>query len=396
MPARALLAAALSSLVTVVPATAAPPSDLSTDPLDRAALLALPSIYRVDVTIHVDGLRLRDGRRVPLLSAARTIPEVGTAVAVAPGGWLITAGHVAAPDAPTVARLAYQSNLAYRGSAAHIDETAADQWVTRTGARAVGARVVSVKVTQADAGGGMDAAASFPVIGVTRSRAADLALIQIDAPNAPALALDEAASKGTPVETIGFGVGSSLDEPARGDLEPAVRRGRIIRTGVLTHARPERPAIAISVPVERGDSGAPVIDSNANVRGIVTLRNAPGGVAEQATEVRQLLTSADVTPGRGEAGDLFRGAMDEFWALDFAQAEQGLDATVRSFPQHTLAPAERARAAALADGRFSLTGRRRRDLLLAVGILAAAAGLACAAGLAFPVLRRGGRGTTGR
>ena len=44
---------ALALLGTAAGAAAAPPDDLSDDPLDRGALLALPSLYRVEATIHV-------------------------------------------------------------------------------------------------------------------------------------------------------------------------------------------------------------------------------------------------------------------------------------------------------------------------------------------------------
>lgn len=397
MPARALLALALVlAVVAVLPAVAgaAPPSDLSADPLDRAALLALPSVYRVDMTIRVSALRRSDGTRLALSPHARTITEYGTAVAVAPGGWLVTAAHVVAPDRPLIARLAYQSNLADQGRV-HSDEDAAAQWVEDTGARPVGARV-AVTVTQADAGAGMASSRRFQVLRVVPSATADLALIKIRAPGAPALALDEAASKGTPVVTIGFGTGSHFDGPPRGDLEPAIRRGAIIRTGLLDTEDPPRRAIAIAVPVEPGDSGAPVVDSDGHVRGIVTQSGAQGGIAEQATDVRRLLTSTGATPGPGPAGDRFRAAMEALWTLHLAAAEEGFDATLRAFPQHTLAPAERAHAAALAGGDFALEGRRRRDLLLAVGILAGVVALACAAGLARPALRGRGPSATGR
>ena len=113
---RFMRTAALAALVVSLSlgasgAAAALPYDLSADPLDRAALLALPSVYRVDVTIHVDALRGRGGRVIPLPPAARTVREAGTAFAVAPDGWLATARHVAAPEEATIARLAYQEKL---------------------------------------------------------------------------------------------------------------------------------------------------------------------------------------------------------------------------------------------------------------------------------------------
>ena len=63
---RALAALALTAIAllgTAAGAAGAPPDDLSDDPLDRGALLALPSLYRVEATIHVEALRTRGGRR---------------------------------------------------------------------------------------------------------------------------------------------------------------------------------------------------------------------------------------------------------------------------------------------------------------------------------------------
>ena len=92
---RLIIAVLACVLAPAGPAAAALPSDLSADPLDRGALLALPSVYRVDVTIEVEALKLADGTRVTLPEAARRIGESGTAVAGAPGGWLVTAAHEA-------------------------------------------------------------------------------------------------------------------------------------------------------------------------------------------------------------------------------------------------------------------------------------------------------------
>jgi hypothetical protein len=395
--ARVLLAVVAALLVGAGPAVAAAPSDLSTDPLDRATLLALPSVYRVDTTIRVDALRLADGTRLPITPKARTIQERGTAVAVAPGGWLVSAAHVATPDAATLARLAYTQDRAFRGRS-HADEAAAEEWVRANGAAPVGPGVVEITVTQADAGAGTAATRSYAVQERVPSATADLALIRIRAPKAPALALDEDFGKGTPLVTIGFGLGSSLDGPVRAENEPAVRTGRLIRAGTLEPGNGEEPrrALAISVPVERGDSGGPVIDADGDVRGIVTQRSREGGIAEMATDVRQLLESRDIVPGPGASGDRFREAMTAFWDLDFPAAVQGFDATLQAFGDHTLAGAERARAAELAAGDFSLSGDRRRGALLAIAVVAGLAALACAAGLAGPLTRRGGRSAAGR
>ena len=388
---RPLLAALAVALALVSPAAAAAPDDLSTDALDRAALLALPSVYRVEVTMHVQGLRTGDGTTLTIPPVGRVFREVGTAFAVAPGGWLVSAAHVAAPGPVRIAALAYQSRQ--RALGRQISEKAALDWVAKTRARAVNGRVVGREITQADAGAGALASRSYEAIDVVASHQADLVAMRIDLPKAPALALDESASIGTPVATIGFGVGSALDGPVRGKLEPAVRRGRLGRTGALDaeDGLPARQATLISVPVEPGDSGGPVIDAQGRVRGVVIIRTGDGGVAEQATEVRQLMAGVDVTPAPGPTAALFRGAMADFWNLDFASAQEGFTATLATFGGHTLAGVERRRAEELAAGDYRLVGtERRRGVLLAVAVLAIVAAIVCGLALARP-----GRGVRG-
>src|SRR5262245_43745426 len=155
----ALLVAAAALLGPAAWAAAAAPDDLSDDPLDRGVLLALPSLYRVEATMHVDALRTQEGRRVPIPPEGQEIRERGAAFAVAPGGWLVTARHVVAPKGETLARLAYQNRLAYSGRP-HSD-AAAEEWVRRTGARAVNPRLERLVVRQADAGEGAARARTY-------------------------------------------------------------------------------------------------------------------------------------------------------------------------------------------------------------------------------------------
>lgn len=385
----ALLLAAAALLGAAAGAAAAPPDDLSDDPLDRGVLLALPSLYRVEARMHVDALVTRDGRRVPIPPESREIRERGTAFAVAPGGWLVTARHVVAPDDETLARLAYQNRLAY-AQRPHSGAIA-ERWVRETGARPVGARLERLVVRQADAGEGSARARTYMPVGrPIPSARADLALLRIRAPGAPALTLDESASIGTPVASLGFGTRGAFAEPARGDQEPAVRRGALGLTGLLEEDTPEqRQATLLTIPLEPGDSGGPVIDAAGNARGVAVIRTEDGGIAERATEVRQLLERVGVEPAAGRSAQLFRGAMDDFWNLDLAAAQRGLAAAERAFPDHALAAREARRARELAAADFDLVGERRRQgFLLALGALAVAAALACAVGLA----RQGGRG----
>ena len=395
---RTVIAALLVTLASAGGAAAAIPWGLSDDPLDRGALLALPSVYRVDAVLHVDGLRTASGERITLPPRFRTIRESGTAVAVAQDGWLVTAAHVAAPDDDTLARLAYQQSLAVREQP-HGDDVA-EAWVAREGAVPVGGRVVSVTVTPAQVEPSPVDVRVDRALDVRRSETADLALVRIGARMAPALELDEAASSGTPIVTIGFGRGSTLDAARPGPLEPAIRRGAIRRTGLLgpkDDPTAQRQAIVISAPVERGDSGGPVVDAAGRLRGIVTIKSESGGIAELATEVRQLLEENGLAPSAGPAADAFRGAMQALWGLDLPAAESGFDATLAAFPRHTLAARERTRAEELQESSFALRGGHRlRGGLLAVGIIALVAALACGLALLRPPQGRARGGAGGQ
>src|SRR4051794_29531490 len=267
-------AAGTADAAATAGATSAVPSDLSADPLDRGVLLALPSVYRINTTIRVNALRLRNGDVLRMPTRGREIGEVGTGVGVTADGWVVTAAHVAAPAPETVARLAYQQREAF-ANRSHADEQTAIDWVERTGAVAVPGRVVSTVVTPARVGGASAGDVTFRGLETKRSDVADLALVRIHAPGAPAVPMEEARSTGTPVATIGFsGVDALLtghgDAPAD---EPTIRLGAIRRTGLLEpETARERPGMSISAGVQSGDSGGPVVDADGALRGIVIQR----------------------------------------------------------------------------------------------------------------------------
>lgn len=372
--------------LVAAPAGAVADADLAGDDLARGTLLVMPSIYRVDVTLRVPALEIANGRRIRVPGGA-SIAELGTATAVAPDGWLVSAAHLVAPAPATLARIGYQRWRLAHGEARSDAE--ARRWVRRTGARPVGARVLAIRVTQADPGTGLAQPRRWTGVVRHTSPRADLALLRIDAPGAPAVSLEDTVSLGTPIVTIGYGRLNAWDDPARPAAQPAVRRGRIERTGLLSD--PERRATVVSTDVQRGDSGGPAVDGDGRVRGIVVLRGEGGGIVEQTGAVRDLLARAGQTPAEGATGALFRRALERLWALDVRGAERDLAQVRAGFARHTLAQSEALRAADLARADYELGGtRRRRDLLLTVAGIAALAALACAARLAW--VRAAGRG----
>ena len=111
-----------------------------------------------------------------------------------------------------------------------------------------------------------------------------------------------------------------------------------------------------------------MVDAQGHLRGIVTIKTETGGIAERATEVRQLLESNGLEPSAGVAAGSFREGMQALWRLDLPAAESGFDATLAAYPRHALAERERSRTRELEQSSFALSGAHRlRGGLLAVG-----------------------------
>jgi hypothetical protein len=365
--------------LAVAPAANAADEDLAGDPMARAAMLALPSVYRVDVTLSIPAVRTAAGEVIEVPRDG-VVSERGTATAVAPGGWLVSAAHVVDPNPRTLARIGYQRWQTAQGVT--VNDVDARRWVIDSGARAIGARVLAIRVTQADPGTGLPSPERWTGTVTRTADDADLSLLRIRAPGAPALQLEDTVSLGTPVVTIGFGRSDAWDEPGRHAGQPAVRRGELQRTGAL--ANPRRAATVVSTDVQGGDSGGPAVDAAGNVRGIVVLRGEGGGIIEQVGAVRRLLATEGLESSEGPAGDAYRGAMESLWSLDVATAERELATVRRAFPEHTLAQTQALRAASLADGSYAIeAGARHRSLLFGVAVLSLVLSLACAARLAW-------------
>lgn len=83
----------------------------------------MPAMWQVEVTVHLTGLRRRDGTVLSLPTAAQDITRTGTAFAVTPDGYLVSAARVITPGATDLAESAYLRYLvaterAHNGSTA--------------------------------------------------------------------------------------------------------------------------------------------------------------------------------------------------------------------------------------------------------------------------------------
>jgi S1-C subfamily serine protease len=213
---------------------------------------------------------------------------------------------------------------------------------------------------------------------VTIDTQRDLAVLRVpDIADAPSIGLDRGLDAGTPVANLGFGSDNPFAEPQTGALVPSVRTGTIADTG-HPEKQPTRYLTIITNPIELGDSGGPVVDSNGRVRGLVLVRRKAGGGAMAPTdELLRVLDDAGVRPWEGRTQTLYRAAIAKLQRFDIAGARADLRRTLASDPGHGLAAYELSQANTLALAHVALAGEPRyRSSLLAIGITAlAVAGL---------------------
>jgi S1-C subfamily serine protease len=346
------------------------PDPLSPEPLQRAALIAMPAVWQVQTTARMTGLRTKAGALITLPPRARTVNREGTAFAVTPDGYLVTATHVVQPRADDLAASAYLQYLAISGRP--HDSKIAAKWVKDNAAVPSGLTPIETVVRPVAAGAAAKVNRAVAPEIVETDNLRDIAVLRV--PNlrdAPALGLDRGVDSGTPIATLGFGSEDPFAEKPRGALIPAVRTGVITRTGPRED-EPLRILSFITNEVERGDSGGPVIDANGRVRGVVLIkRQAGGGAMAPTDQLLRVLDRANVRGWEGRTQGLYREALARAARFDLAGARTDLRRTLASYPAHGLAAYEITRMAELEDARLALAGEPwYRGGLWAAGISA--------------------------
>jgi S1-C subfamily serine protease len=366
--------AACAVLVAATPAAAdippGVPDALSPQPLERAALIAMPAVWRVDVTARMTGLRTKGGRVIPLPPAARTVTKEGTAFAVTPDGYLMTATHVVQPSAADLAETAFLQYLATAGRA--HSTSIARTWVKDNEATPVGLTPPQVVVRASAAGAAAKGNQGLAPKIIETDELRDIAVIRVpNIANAPSLGLDRGVDSGTPIATLGFGTGDPFAGPQRGALVPAVRTGAIGRTGPV-EGEPLRVLSFITNEVEQGDSGGPAVDANGRVRGMVLIKRAAGGGAMAPTDqLLRVLDRANVRGWEGRTQAAYRSALARMAQFDLDGARSEFRRTLASYPAHGLARYEIGRVAELRSARLALAGEPwYRGGLLAAGVTA--------------------------
>jgi hypothetical protein len=346
------------------------PDALSPEPLERAALAAMPAVWTVEASTTMKGIRTKDGRVITLPPRARAVSREGTAFGVTPDGFLVSAAHVVRPTGDDLAEAAYFQYLAFAGRP-HSAEIAR-KWVKDNEAVpwGIGAINLVMRPTAAGAASKEDRGITPRIVEVDEMR--DIAVVKVPGvSNTPSIGLDRGLDRGTPIGTLGFGAEDPFAQPQRGALVPAVRLGVIGETGEYQD-NPLRIMTLISNDVQKGDSGGPAVDERGRVRGIVLIKRADGGGAMAPTEqIVRVLDRANVRAWEGRTQFLYRGALDRVARFDLKGAGADLRRTLASYPSHGLAAYELQRVRALESARLALAGEPwYRGGLVAAGLSA--------------------------
>ncbi len=366
----------VAALLGISAGATAAPVPLDPDPLERGIALAGPAVYRLDVTVDIAALD-HTGGRLQLSPEAGRVTTTGTAFGIAAGGWLAAADHVVGGRGEAAAISAYQQHLREEGRPASRE--AARSWVAIQAAEPAGVRIVSRSIAQSDEGTAWE-----PTV-VARKPGTDLALLRISRRGAPALDLRDARTRGTPVSVLSY----------RGDAGAptalVARRGALGRTGTAPSTRPPGALRTIvEAEIDRGDSGAPFVDADGRVRGmVVALNRDGGGTIEPAARIRALIEDR-ATPGEAALTAAWRAGLADLWALDFPAAERAMSRIILLSPDHAEAAAAARRAEALAGSDAAVRGRSPLfRLFIALALIGAVGAAAAAVGLLSLAARRG-------
>ncbi len=329
--ARLVGAGALVAMFLASPAHAL--DDSPRDPLDRAAFSALPSVYRMTVTIRVD--QFADDRRVVRIGRAVTIE--GTAFGVGPG-IVVTARPLVRP--PTVALAAAVSELDIPGVAAFDPN---DVRITSS--------VTSIVLRRASPGPTpATTTVKATVLQTTKATApSKLALLRIPVRDAPALALDDSTTLGTPVVLVAFG--------GQRDTEPALQRGALGPAGKVEGSDDANLVTVSGIGDNVGDTGGPVLDESGHVRGVVIQRAvAPGesSVMTRSSGIRQLASNANVAVGTTPAQTTFADGMRSYWERDYTAASESLTFAADRLPKDEWVAGLATRAEELASADYEV------------------------------------------
>lgn len=331
----------------------------------RAVTLASPAVSFVGTELRVC-VRFRYTN----MSACYRQGVTGSAFAVSPEGYVVTASHVVEPDDGE--RRALKNFAANRffgvqfppggdQSAQYelINDPQSNGWLQAC--YAGDACAFSIKPTVRVYPGVQVAGVSVPkplpatVLRYTGFKQTDIAILKVDATNMPTVQLEASTNDLVPGDTVvALGYPGSTRNLPTGMTEPTKTFGRVsnIRAGVVGSSK----QIEVDLGLKPGLSGGPVVAANGKVVGLTSYSLlGDNGTSEQGyirtvEDIRAALKAAGVEAARGDGDTVFEQAMQYFWNRHYGAALPLFQKVLNLYDGHPLAKEYLAKAQAKANG----------------------------------------------
>jgi S1-C subfamily serine protease len=327
----------LASLLLLVPGVAFA-SEVS---LQEGLLRAKPAVALVIAEVAAE-VTLNCGAAPDKRLSPPPARETGTGWFVAPSGWMVTNAHVvSAAQAP---KAAVGVEIARR-AASEACPGLSPQAQAAVAARARLKLTPSISVVLAN---GIKLPATLvkfsPPVGGQEMSGRDLALLKLQATDAPSLHLADSSNLqiGDKIHILGFpGVVLThelLNASAR--MEATVTNGAI---SGFKQDRADQPVIQTDAPASYGNSGGPAVTSQGDVVGVLTFVTLGEGDQRGSVQgfnfvipsaaVRDFLRGTPVPQGEhGRFDAVWRAGLGDFFSGRYARAERAFEEANRLLP----------------------------------------------------------------
>jgi serine protease Do len=340
----ALVVALTGAMLAAGVVTAGPSlGQAGADREEVAAAVVRPSIVYLDVywTAWVqdhDGDWLNGGNPFQFAFSC-------TGFVVNPSGYIGTAAHCVDPGLEGAAGFAIELGVDYwieQGWASdaqrdQLTQIAMGNWtVEGEGTGSPPDREVLVQRGPATVGADGGQAWAARVVEMMPMSEGDVALLKVERTNLPTVLLvpDADIAVGMPVLSVGYPASFAwvVDET----YEPTFKDGRI--SSITTRSRGLVPVYEISAAVTHGMSGGPTVNMDGAVIGVNSFRiigeSQPFNFVSPASLLSELLARNGVANALGPVDDLYRSALDHYFAEEWAEARDGFAAVLDRDPTH--------------------------------------------------------------
>ncbi|MET1075621.1 MAG: serine protease, partial [Umezawaea sp.] len=328
----------VAALLAAPPALAAQPAG----PEEPAAALARPGVVFITVDWHG---WVRDEVTGEVFGGTEGYEARTTCAGavIAPDGYVATASRCVHTGPEGGAGLLFDAAVADLAKVGRIGDPAKARQAFADRGAVEGAnpgrpidRQIQVERTELDGGERGTDAAPATVVDLVAPDDGDVAVLRIPRGNLPSIEISQDTPPvGAPVLVIGYP--ASANDP----LEPSTRDGRVS----AHRTRGTRPFYEVSAPTENGMTGGPVVDLQGRLVGLVGSAGDTR-LASAASTLADVLRPKGITAGPGPLDRDYRTALDRYYAGDYDDAVDHLDAVLQAAPSHERAVAYRRLAVA--------------------------------------------------